>query len=314
MKNLKHFSIFESSDKNVKDFIDYIERKKRELSTKGLSKKPNEVILDLLLKGVKTGSQAGKMDGLNIRGPVSPETETLRLQTEVSPVIGTVNIKNLRGGKKEKANLIIDSLTKFGIVNPLVQKAILSVIGKESGYIPKDESAYSNTSNQRIREIFGKRVSKLSDQELTRLKKDEDAFWDRVYGGMYGNKKPGDGSKYRGRGFNQLTFKGNYEKYNKILRDQGNTVDIVKNPELLNNPKVAADVNALYFLNGLNNKNSKRKFGNDNPNDFSRFEDALEAAVNANAGWGNDTTGGRDYRNALAYARGIDIDDLSSVA
>lgn len=314
MKNLNHFNIFESSERNVRDFIDYIERKKSELSTKGLSKKPNEVILDLLLKGVKTGEQAGKLTNFKVGDKTNQETENLRLQTEVSPVIGTVNLKNLTGVKKENAKLVLDSLNKFGIVNPLVQKAILAVIGKESGYIPKDENSYSNTPNRRIREIFGKRVSKLSDQELTRLKKDEDAFWDRVYGGRYGNKKPGDGSKYRGRGFNQLTFKGNYERYNKILRDQGNTVDIVKNPELLNNPKVAADVNALYFLNGLNNKNSRRKFGNDNPNDFSRFEDALGAAVNANAGWGKDTTGGRDYRNALAYARVIDIDDLSSIA
>ena len=230
MKNLNHFSIFESSEKNVRDFIDYIERKKSELSTKGLSKKPNEVILDLLLKGVKTGSQAGEIDDLNVRGPVSPETETLRLQTEVSPVVGRVNIKNLRGGKKENAKLVLDSLNKFGIVNPLTQKAILSVIGKESNYIPKNERSYKNTSNERIRRIFGSRVSDLSDRELTKLKKDEDSFWDRVYGGRYGNIKPGDVSKYRGRGFNKLTFKGNYEKYNILLWECGVNFDIVRNP------------------------------------------------------------------------------------
>ena len=314
MKNLNHFSIFESSEKNVRDFIDYIERKKSELSTKGLSKKPNEVILDLLLKGVKTGSQAGEIDDLNVRGPVSPETETLRLQTEVSPVVGRVNIKNLRGGKKENAKLVLDSLNKFGIVNPLTQKAILSVIGKESNYIPKNERSYKNTSSERIRSIFGSRVSGLSDRELTNLKKDEDAFWDRVYGGRYGNNKPGDGSKYRGRGFNQLTFKGSYEKYNRLLRESGVNVDIVRNPEMVNDPKIAADINALYFLDRLSSKHSKRKFGNDDPNDFSNFEDALGAAVNANAGWGKETRGSRHYRNALAYARGIDIEDLSSIA
>jgi len=146
------------------------------------------------------------------------------------------------------------------------------------------------------------------------LKRNEDAFWDRVYGGRYGNDKPGDGSKYRGRGFNQLTFKGSYEKYNKLLKKNGVNVDIVRNPEMVNDPKVAADVNALYFLDRLSSKHSKRKFGNNDPNDFSKFEDALGAAVNANAGWGKETRGSRHYRNALAYAGGIDIEDLSSVA
>ena len=314
MKNLKHFSIFESSSTKVSDFIDYIEKKKSELSSKGLSKKPNEIILDLLLKGVKAGSQAGEIDDLSTSGSLSPEAEILRLQTSVSPVVGRVNIRNLRQGKKENAKLILDSLNKFGIVNPLIQKAILSVIGKESNYIPKNERSYKNTSNERIRKIFGRRVSDLSDSELTRLKRDEDSFWDRVYGGRYGNDKPGDGSKYRGRGFNQLTFKGSYEKYNKLLNKNGVNVDIVRNPEMVNDPKIAADVNALYFLDRLSSKHSKRKFGNNDPNDFSKFEDALGAAVNANAGWGKETRGSRHYRNALAYAGGIDIEDLSSVA
>ena len=314
MKNLKHFSIFESSSTKVSDFIDYIEKKKSELSSKGLSKKPNEIILDLLLKGVKTGTQAGEIDDLSTSGSLSPEAEILRLQTSVSPVVGRVNIRNLRQGKKENAKLILDSLNKFGIVNPLIQKAILSVIGKESNYIPKNERSYKNTSNERIRKIFGSRVSDLSDSELTRLKRDEDAFWDRVYGGRYGNSKPGDGSKYRGRGFNQLTFKGNYEKYNRLLKKNGVNVDIVRSPEMVNDPKIAADVNALYFLDRLSSKHSKRKFGNNDPNDFSKFEDALGAAVNANAGWGKETRGSRHYRNALAYAGGIDIEDLSSVA
>ena len=83
---------------------------------------------------------------------------------------------------------------------------------------------------------------------------------------------------------------------------------------MVNDPKIAADVNALYFLDRLSSKHSKRKFGNNDPNDFSKFEDALGAAVNANAGWGKETRGSRHYRNALAYAGGIDIEDLSSVA
>jgi hypothetical protein len=44
---------------------------------------------------------------------------------------------------------------------------------------------YKNTSNKRIREIFGDRVKDLSDKELKELKANTHIFWDRVYGPDY---------------------------------------------------------------------------------------------------------------------------------
>ena len=74
------------------------------------------------------------------------------------------------------------------------------------------------------------------------MKKDYNAFFNTVYGGKFGNTAPNDGSKYVGRGFNQITFKGNYEKYGKIAG-----IDLVNNPSSLENPQIAADV-AIKFL------------------------------------------------------------------
>jgi putative chitinase len=315
VRNIKEFELFEDS---AKEFISSVKRERGK-------RKPTEELATTLRNylnrrdGIDPQQQTGQQETGSLAdilvGKMSnrDEIEDLDLQTKLSPVVGKVDPKGLSGDKKKNAQLVVDALKKYGIVNPLTQKAILSVIGKESNFIPKDEISYKNTSNERIRKIFGSKVKDLSDDELNRIKK-TDEFWDVVYGGRYGNDSPGDGAKYRGRGFNGLTFKGNYEKYNNLLKQHGTNVDIVRNPEMANDPEIAAELNALYFLDRLSSKHSKRKFGNDDPNDFTKFEDALGAAVNANAGWGKDITGSRAWRHALAYSSRFEIGDYSNLA
>jgi len=53
-------------------------------------------------------------------------------------------------------------------------------------------------------------------------------------GRSYGKPDPRTGKAYYGRGFVQLTWKGNYEKYSQILG-----VDLVNNPSLACDPNVA---------------------------------------------------------------------------
>ena len=57
-----------------------------------------------------------------------------------------------------------------------------------------------------------------------------------------GNTTPGDGVKYKGRGFIQLTGKFNYTSYGKNLG-----VDLVDSPTLALDPLIAAEVLASYF-------------------------------------------------------------------
>lgn len=221
------------------------------------------------------------------------------------------------GSKKEMVDLVIKYLEKYKITNSFIQKAILSTIGKESGFQTFKESSYKGTSPGKIRELFGDRFSGMSDDEINRIKQDDVKFWEKVYGGEYGRKnfgnvKPGDGAKYIGRGFNQLTGKSNYEKYNQILRNNGVNVDIVSNPDLLyTNKDVAAEVNAIYFLNGLLGDLTKRKYGNSDQNDFKDFTTALKAAVNINAGIGKDISQAsvrNAYSKALAASNQFNID------
>lgn len=62
-------------------------------------------------------------------------------------------------------------------------------------------------------------------------------------GKILGNIQSGDGSKYRGRGFLQLTGKYNYDKIGKML-----DLDLVNNPDLISkHPAVAAATAIAYW-------------------------------------------------------------------
>jgi predicted chitinase len=205
------------------------------------------------------------------------------------------------------------AMDRHGITNDFSRKAILGVVSKESPNL-KPEVDYSGTSNSRIREVFGSRVSELSDSQLNALKSNPTAFWDRVYGptdptgkgAKYGNSEPGDGEKYRGRGFNGITFKSNYRNLQKIYNEIGklktsDNIDIVVNPEQLEDPEIAAEFAILYYIDTFKRVDKKLNAYND-------LESAVTDYVRATAGWGSDITSGvkaQGFNRALAYAQSL---------
>lgn len=145
---------------------------------------------------------------------------------------------------------IRDRLQLKGITNKFLIAAILANIKKESNFQLVEENLnYGNTSNERLRKIFGSRLSRFTDQELNRIKRNPEEFAEAVYGSSTNvgkamkNLDSGDGWKYRGRGLIQLTGKANYEYFGKKLG-----MDLVNNPDLLlTNEGVAIDV-VIEFL------------------------------------------------------------------
>ncbi len=241
------------------------------------------------------------------------------IQEPQAPVVQGKVTFNETGDKQKNIQTLLDTMKKHGITNPYTQIAILGVIGKESGFIPKIEIGYGNTSNERIRKIFGSRVSDLSDAELNAIKKDDYKFFDLVYGPgdktgksqKYGNSSPGDGWKYRGRGFNQLTFKGAYENMQKILDTKSKLnkpTNIVTNPDLLDDPEIAAEIAVLFFLQRATSPMMGKKFGVSDINGFKDQFTATKAITNANAGWGNDVTGKEGFERAQQYAANFRVD------
>lgn len=220
----------------------------------------------------------------------------------------------LTPAQKEAIRLMKVSMIKRGITNEYMQGAIIAVVSKETGIQPKSEAGYGNTSVARIREVFGKRLAALSDQELEVLKKDDVAFFNKVYGGRYGNAAD-EGYKYRGRGLNQLTFKGNYQAVAKYT-----DADIVANPDLVNTMPVAIALSAGYFLDNFTSSvNKLDEYNLTDMNSATNAEDAVGAAYHANAGWGKkkseiekDNTNGRKrafarVNDLVAYVKTVDV-------
>ena len=68
-----------------------------------------------------------------------------------------------------------------------------------------------------------------------------DAYFTK-YDGKYGNDHPGDGCRYRGRGFVQLTGRANYARLGKEIG-----VDLESNPEMVLDSVIAAQCLARFF-------------------------------------------------------------------
>lgn len=150
--------------------------------------------------------------------------------------------------------MVEDALKKQGITDPKYIAAVKANIMKETGGKSISENMnYGSTSNQRIRDIFGSRAAGKSDAELDQIKKDPSKMGEMMYGSgtklgqQMGNTEPGDGFKYRGRGFIQLTGKNNYAAASKAIYGDDR---LVKNPDLVNDPNVAAQVSAWYMKKG----------------------------------------------------------------
>jgi predicted chitinase len=216
---------------------------------------------------------------------------------------------------KQKANaeILVKRLNANGITNPLSQAGILAVVSKESEFIPKNEISWRNTSNSRIRQVFGSRVSGYTDAQLNTLKANDEAFFDAVYGASQpqlglGNTQKGDGYKYRGRGFNQITGRALYKQYGNDIG-----VNLIDNPDKLNDPIVAADALIAYFKRLFKSSNARlSEYNTTGINDFKTVIDSVGGFYHANAGWGNsmakikaDSTGGR----ATAMKRASELGD-----
>jgi len=192
-----------------------------------------------------------------------------------------------RSDVSDNIKLIKKQMDNFEITDKYARIAILSVIAKESGVVPQVEKCYTTTSFERIQKTWPY-FERWDEQSLTELRANCVAFFNYTYEvnrtAKYGNR-PGtnDGYNYRGRGFNQITFRGTYKNYAKYLEDEykgsETETDILANPDLLNK----ADIAAFCAVKFLSRQLTSSKYGF--PPTFAAQDAANVAMANANAGW-----------------------------
>lgn len=196
--------------------------------------------------------------------------------------------------QESNGRLIVKSLTTFGITNQYLQAGILACAFKESLLIPKSENL--NYSLNNIMHVW----PQIYPDVAAKLAGNPEAIGNYMYGGRYGNS-PLEGYKYRGRGFNQITFKAEYIKYGTAVK-----VDLVNNPDKLNEPQTAADVLAYFFLGQITAGFNSNIFAEFNVHSVEEIKDnktGVEVAIQINAGIRtnfNNATVQDGYNRAMA--------------
>jgi putative chitinase len=194
-------------------------------------------------------------------------------------------VSTLNSTQKQNLDVIISTLKNGGFTNPLIIAGICGIISKESVFTLVREGMKYSTS--RLGEVWP-RLKGRSD-----LANNEEKLANEVYGGKYGNG-PKDGYKYRGGGFNQLTFKALYEERGKQTGTHLGT-----NPDSISTNGVASKVLVFYYKDAFayfKKKGILKEYGSSS--DFNGFKDlqgAVLAAYHATAGTGHSVSKIKGY-------------------
>ena len=198
-------------------------------------------------------------NGLNPDGLVGEGTwnrlfASQQIIAEPAPVVSTVQTSSLGGLKLERLkghipdsviSQIPETAAKFGIDTPLRLAHFLAQCGHESGgfRLTKENLNYSAKG---LKGIFSKYFKEAGLAEAYERKPEKIA--NRVYGGRMGNgpESSGDGSKYCGRGYIQLTGKDNYVAFGKSINE-----DLTLNPEKVSTHYPLLSAAWFFTKNGL---------------------------------------------------------------
>ena len=153
-------------------------------------------------------------------------TQVVKEDVVITPVTG-LNIEKLKGHIPDVVIAQIpETAKKFNITNNLRLAHFLSQCGHESGGF-KAVSENLNYSADGLKKVFGKYFPGNLAESYA---KQPEKIASRVYANRMsnGDETSKEGYKFRGRGYIQLTGKGNYTSFTKFIGE-----DCVSNPDLV---------------------------------------------------------------------------------
>jgi len=181
----------------------------------------------------------------------NPNIETQKPANDAESIPGTCSpefAKDIRdSGAAAGIAAIKAACAKFGLTSPYAVAALLGIAGGECRWRLVEENF--NYKTDRLLQVFpsvfkGDRA--LADKYSGNPNNTLPEFlygYQTAKGKGLGNTEAGDGSKFIGRGYIQLTGRGNYSRYGTLAGH-----DLINNPKLLMDPAIAAEVSVKYLL------------------------------------------------------------------
>lgn len=163
------------------------------------------------------------------------------------PMAGPAGAKTKPAGAPKTASggeIAMEQALKDQGFEPTAIAAIMAQTSHESGHFKFLEENL-NYSASGLTSIFGKY---FNADTAAQYAKQPEKIANKVYANRMGNgpEESGDGYKYRGRGFIQLTGKVNYAAAGQSLG-----LDLTNNPNLAAEPKNAANIAIWYFKKNI---------------------------------------------------------------
>ena len=162
--------------------------------------------------------------------------------------VGALKLDKLKGHIPDAViQMIPDTAAKFGINTPLRLAHFLAQCGHESGGF----KATSENLNYSAKGLVGT-FKKYFPTEAAALpyERKPEKIANKVYASRManGSESSGDGYKFRGRGYIQLTGKDNYTQFGKAIGE-----DILSNPDVVSGKYALLSAAWFWSKNGLNN-------------------------------------------------------------
>jgi len=177
-------------------------------------------------------------------GAASPNPAPAPVSASIPP--SSFKLENLKGHVPDGVIAQIpDTVAKFNITTPLRLAHFLSQCGHESGGF-KLVQENLNYSAKGLAGTFKKYF--INESAAAAYERKPEKIANRVYASrmLNGDEASGDGWKFHGRGFIQLTGRDNYTKFTKFIGE-----DCVSNPDLVASKYALASAAFFFDSNKL---------------------------------------------------------------
>jgi putative chitinase len=145
----------------------------------------------------------------------------------------------------DRETQLLQAASAAGIDSQKELANFMAQVGHESGGLNRLEESFRYTKGTwqiPVKSAMREGKEALEDARLEALQGKPEKLAELMYGGRMGNDEPGDGYKFHGRGYMQLTGKDNYRAAGEALG-----LDLLKHPELAAEPENAAKIATWYW-------------------------------------------------------------------